>query len=1043
MKRILLFASALAGLFLAGCQRENLEPVQAGQQVTFTIEAPAAMQTKTIADGQNVNQLVYEVWLTPTLGNLETGAQKLYQATTEMVSDGTTNKAELTLDLVNDQKFTVLFWAQVEDTYDTEELTAVGYKNLAALKANDENLAAFYGVAYVKDGRHVKVDESSASAQVSLKRPFAQLNLCTLNTSTAYRVVMEESEVIVSNVPTVFNVVNGVEDVTSYKKVEFDMAAVPSDPETINVNNQEYQYAGMNYMFAGDNITLEYNIKTKLNDQSEAVVNNIISDVPLKENHRTNIVGNLLTSKTDYEIIVDASFIEPAEVVEVVTVSTAAELVEAINGTSTNEGEETNIKLEGDINLSDLFASLTRAATEEPKNIEIPAGKEFTLDLNGYSITGVDESTGSFGLINNRGNLTITNSSSNTSRIALVATENRGWNAYSSVISNNPGGNLLLKGNVLIEHLGGTDMAYGIDNLTNGKGTSAIVTVEGATVKSTYRAIRQFLNGIEATNELYVKDGSKIYGPDNKSIWMQDPSKNANTGKLVVEAGAELYGDVYLTVTAGSTEWPVEVSIADAALQAEYTVLTSNVPDKYELVNSNGVWTVETSMIEEGEVITVYSVNALKKIAAKVNAGENYYEGKTIKLGADIDLNNEEWIPIGSAVKDHGFMGNFDGNGYAIKNLKMTNLTPDADNYVYAGLFGVTEGTSTTQQNYIKNLVIENVKIQTEGHIAAAAIAYPYYTVVENVTVKGDISIKGGDYTSGALAYTRRCVNAKDITVAGNEGSLIEGNSTVGGVISDIQTNGGLTADYSTFKASGLTIKATKCVGGISGIIGGQTLDGAIVENVTLASKVNDNRIGIISGAGDSNPILKNVSYENVQGATRLIGGTYKGGYYFGQILEVAGVKAIVYSIENGVKAVSVEELNLKGKYWQDAIDWAARLGEGWALASMEELNAIYDARFELNDALEVNSKDNALFWEGDEYYRKNGSVYYALYMSSTEVPVGGADANGNNYFENRVFFKIFNKLGYSDVLYSAFDCINKYAPLRDNHFARATYTLQ
>ncbi len=1041
MKRILLFASALAGLFFAAsCQQENLEPQQAGQQVTFTIEAPAAMQTKAIADGQNVDQLVYEVWLTPTLGNLETGAQKLYQAVAPMVSDGTVNKAELTLDLVNDQKFTVLFWAQVAHTYDTRELTAVGYKDLDALKANDESLAAFYGVAYVKDGRHVKVDESSASAQVILRRPFAQLNLCTLNTSTAYRVVMEESEVIVSNVPTVFNVVNGVEDVTSYKKVEFDMAAVPSDPATINVNNQEYQYAGMNYMFAGDNITLEYNIKTKLNDQSEAVVNNIISDVPLKENHRTNIVGNLLTSKTDYEIIVDASFNDPAEVVEVVTVSTAAELVEAIVEATTAEGESTNIKLEGDINLNDLFAELTKSGSEAPQSITIPAGKEFTLDLNGYALTGVDEGTASFGLINNRGNLTITNSSSNPSRIALIAKENRGWNAYSSVISNNPGGNLLVNGNVVIEHLGGTDMAYGIDNLTNGKGTSAIATIEGATVKSTYRAIRQFLNGIEATNELYVKAGSKIYGPANKSIWMQDPSKNANTGKLVVEAGAELYGDVYLTVTAGSTEWPVEVSIADAALQGDYTVLTSNVPDKYEVVNSNGVWTVETSMITEGEVITVYSANALKKIADKVNAGENYYEGKTIKLGADIDLNNVEWIPIGSAVKDHGFMGNFDGNGYAIKNLKMTTLPLDSDSYVYAGLFGVTEGTSPTQQNYIKNLVIENVTIDTKGYIAAAAIAYPYYTIVENVTVKGDISIKGGDYTAGALAYTRRCVDAKDITVAGNEGSSIEGNITVGGVISDIQMNGGLKANYLNFSASGLTIKAAKSVGGISGIISQQALNGATVENVTLVCE--DARTGIIAGADGGNSTLTNVSYNNVTGATRVIGATWDKGYYVGQILETNGVKGIIYSIEDGAKLVSVQELNLQGKTWQNAIDWAAGLGEGWALASMEDLNAIYDARFELNDALEVNSNDNALFWEGDELYIKNGSVYYALYMSSTEVPAGEADANGNDYFANRVFFKIFNDLGYSDVLYSAFDCINKSAPLRDNYFARATYTL-
>lgn len=272
----------------------------------------------------------------------------------------------------------------------------------------------------------------------------------------------------------------------------------------------------------------------------------------------------------------------------------------------------------------------------------------------------------------------------------------------------------------------------------------------------------------------------------------------------------------------------------------------------------------------------VSSVAVLKLLADKVNNGEDYFEGKTIKLGADIDLNNQEWTPIGSAAKDHGFMGNFDGNGYAIKNLQMTTLPLDADNYVYAGLFGVTEGTDANNQNYIKNLVIENVTIATEGHIAAAAIAYPYYTVVENVTVKGDINIKGGDYTSGALAYTRRCINAKNITVEGNEGSSIEGNNTVGGVISDIQMNGGLTAEYSNFKASGLTIKGNKCVGGISGIIASQTLDGATVKNVTLVCE--DSRTGIVAGALDGISTIKNIVTENVTGATNIVGGTYDNG---------------------------------------------------------------------------------------------------------------------------------------------------------------------
>ena len=274
----------------------------------------------------------------------------------------------------------------------------------------------------------------------------------------------------------------------------------------------------------------------------------------------------------------------------------------------------------------------------------------------------------------------------------------------------------------------------------------------------------------------------------------------------------------------------------------------------------------------------VSSVAVLKLLAGKVNNGEDYFEGKTIKLGADIDLEGVEWTPIGSAYKDHGFMGNFDGNGKTIKNLQMTNLAPDTDGYVYAGLFGVTEGTDKDNSNFIKNLTIENVNIQTNGHIVAAAIAYPYYTKLENITVKGNVNIKGGDYTSGVLAYTRRCVDANNITIAANDGSSIEGKSTVGGVISDIQMNGGLTANYSNFAASGLTIKANQLVGGIAGIISNQTLNGATVKNVTIVG--GDARTGIVTGSYDGDYNVTDVTYEDVEGATRLFGASYKGAYF-------------------------------------------------------------------------------------------------------------------------------------------------------------------
>lgn len=313
MKKFMLFASALAGLFLAAsCQKETLAPV-GGNTVTYTVEAPGALQTKAIADGMNVNELIYEVWITSASGttNLD-GAQKLYQAKADMFHEDGKNKATITLDLVNDQNYTVLFWAQVAGTgaYDTDELTAVSYaKGADEYLANDESLAAFYAVDFVNDG-------TAANPTVLLKRPFAQVNLCTLNerapekNPTDYSIALVNSKVRVDAVPTTFNV--ATKEVANYVAVEFGYNAVPSNPSTIKVNETEYYYAGMNYVFAGANLVLTYDIQTSLNGSTNyATVNNTISEVPVKENYRTNIVGNLLTSKTDYEIIVDAEFNTP------------------------------------------------------------------------------------------------------------------------------------------------------------------------------------------------------------------------------------------------------------------------------------------------------------------------------------------------------------------------------------------------------------------------------------------------------------------------------------------------------------------------------------------------------------------------------------------------------------------------------------------------------------------------------------------------------------------------------------------------------------
>ena len=174
MKKLMLFASALAGLFLAAsCQQENLEPVRSNT-VTITVEAPGAINTKAIADGTNVNEVHYAVYKTNSGEDYsidDSGAidGPLAQGVVEMSN----KRASIDFDLLQDQDFTVIFWAQVAGAghYTLGDLRTITIDN-AVVDGNDETRAAFFA----RYDFSTKVHQDHT---VTLRRPFAQLNLLT------------------------------------------------------------------------------------------------------------------------------------------------------------------------------------------------------------------------------------------------------------------------------------------------------------------------------------------------------------------------------------------------------------------------------------------------------------------------------------------------------------------------------------------------------------------------------------------------------------------------------------------------------------------------------------------------------------------------------------------------------------------------------------------------------------------------------------------------------------------------------------------------
>ncbi|MBR3870663.1 MAG: hypothetical protein IKJ17_04090 [Clostridia bacterium] len=545
-------------------------------------------------------------------------------------------------------------------------------------------------------------------------------------------------------------------------------------------------------------------------------------------------------------------------------------------------------------------------------------GKSIVLELNGKTVTGTDNTTKNYGLINvNTGAQLTVNDTVGTGKITLVATNDRDWGSYSSVISNQRG-KLIVNGGT-IEHLGGTDMAYGIDNLTNGKGTYAETVINGGTVKSTYRAIRQFLNGTEADNILTVNGGT-IEGA-NKSIWMQDPNKNANTGSLTVGENASLNGNVYLTVTAESTEWPVEVAISAAALKGESTVLTSNVPKGYILKVTDGVYGVvefhpvavvngvEFETLEEARVAAANgeTIEIVGDAVLDEQLDFGYYNYK-YSIGKDASLTantGRAVISYGNVVDVEGDIADaktadktttkksmyvpnglsFNGDGYGVElnvnNAYVSYGSSTSKNSTATGEFNFnfTNSIAEFTNNFVTTLtkagysLTPTFNINVKDGVLTTASHMELWHAGTNMTVdNSNVTIGGSFANGGTLTLTNGAVMKVNNPIMSSHGGNT-GTINIDGATLDL-TGGNeawvsegainLTADakliLDMFSSTGtITIDASDFTGNTVTVIDGTAKSGLTAASITL---INGKGVELVVEDGDV--ILKDVPIEAV-----------------------------------------------------------------------------------------------------------------------------------------------------------------------------------
>ena len=152
--------------------------------------------------------------------------------------------------------------------------------------------------------------------------------------------------------------------------------------------------------------------------------------------------------------------------------------------------------------------------------------------------------------------------------------------------------------------------------------------------------------------------------------------------------------------------------------------------------------------------------------------GQTQNTGACGKLTANIDLENEEWMPIGKNDTSP-YEGIFKGEHYTIKGLKVTSGE-------YAGLFG-----------YIRGATIADVTL-TGGSISTT-----------------------GKYAGGIVAYAQ----SGTITGCGNENPVTGGSFTcVGGIVGAIRGSIRIDSSYNTGTIAGTSDNnVISCVGGLIG----------------------------------------------------------------------------------------------------------------------------------------------------------------------------------------------------------------------------------
>lgn len=359
MKNLIKFFITATILFTASCTTENLDSSIASEETVEVFFATnlADSSTRAYDDGKHVNKLYYFV--------CDSDNRILNDLCGTCDERGTDEKFSFTLSLIRCMEYNIYLWAQSSKApYSIENgVVSINYAN-NAVAANNGELDAFYGSVTLTPEEHGKTQN------ISLTRPFAQLNALTSDGDTLLKNDVESFENVTSTatvegVYSQFDLINGDVVDTSWQTVTFASTVIPAGRKGEVTSNDDYTHLSMNYLFvpttqncvADVQFTFTATRRTS-GAQPIEIKTPEYTCVPLKSNYKTNIIGKLLTDSTEFNVELDGDWAKKDEYIIAGDVTLAEDLIASkvivkkdavlnLNGHSITSGMPYNDKMTG------------------------------------------------------------------------------------------------------------------------------------------------------------------------------------------------------------------------------------------------------------------------------------------------------------------------------------------------------------------------------------------------------------------------------------------------------------------------------------------------------------------------------------------------------------------------------------------------------------------------------------------------------------------------------------------------------------------------